>query len=861
MTLARLKAYGRGRLHARVTIEGYEEQLVSSAAAASATRIAGLRLDTMQFGVKADLAYASLDSTGFTVEILADKRRPEAYAALVKRATRVAYLASDLSTAATTATVSSTAGWPSTGTIHIGTEAITYSGTTATTFTGLTRGAHGSTAQAHYIANGEGLAYPRVGDRPERLEGRRVSVYLYGDGDSLAGAGTLRWRGVALSDVRVERGKVSFSVDPITRILDQEIGGDLSDPIGIRGIFYPWNSPLVLVLTNVTQSTTIVVKLAGFYEDQEAFCVELTARIAAAITAASSWTWTSGSEITAQVTDAANGWELVYFVGSGAGTVAVVELNRDIESRRASQLLIDTPIGFDWRDEAGEVVEVPVAGRAYRIGFASTVPRAMVGAPSPAQRSDLRDAYVSPEDAAIAPPRRVYLGGTIVPSTSMTLSFEEEERGEGIPLVVRASAVSTGDRYADLESMPFRVLTGATRIRIGRHIASGSLADFRSALITDSPTQCNAGAMPLITSADLASFSIGAEASGLANDRRFVAYEGIRLRDIVEHELRAIGHYQRINASGAIEWAPLRPALLSDVVDWEIDSSDLLDWVSFERGQMGTLTEVIYRTGWDPAEDEWRGVPIKARDVSASAPNRITTPLSIERRSVASYYDASSGVLEVSPAEVARLAMAIFATFGGTYDTLQLTLPMTFLDILVGDVVRVTASDVPDALTGELGITERVGRVVGVQIDLGTGRVVVEAMVHADPYVGYAPGYLVAGQSNVSGNTWDIVLTLAETTAEAIDAHLAVGDLVRVEEFDDETPTEVAGTVVSFPGASTVRVTFGSAWTPGSSEWVLRARDSTAYASTDRIAKYAFVGETTKVVDFSDTDPQARVFS
>jgi hypothetical protein len=861
VTLARLKAYGRGRLHARIAIEGYPENLVSSSAAASATRVAGLRLDTLQFGVKADLAHASLESTGFSVEVLADKRRPEAYAALVKRPTLTTYLVADLTTGATTATVSSTAGWPSTGTVHIGTEAIAYSGTTATTFTGLTRGAHGSTAQAHYIANGEGLSYPRVTDRPESLEGRRVSVYLYGDGDDVAGAGTLRWRGVASSGVRVLAGKVSFSVDPITRLLDQEIGGDLSDPITIRGIYYPWNSPLVLILTNVTQNATVAVKLAGRFDDQAAFCAELTTRIAAAIAAKASWTWRSGSEIRAQVTDAATGWELVYIVGSGAGTVAVVAMNRDVESRRASQLLIDEPHGYDWRDEAGDIVGVPVAGRVYRIGFTSLVPRAMVGVPAPAQRSDLRDDYVSPSDAAAAPPRRIYLGGNIVPTTSMTLSFEDDERGEGIPLVVRASAADTTLRYVDVESMPFRALTGATRIRIGRHVASGSLADFRAALITDSPTLCNAGAMPLITSADISSFSIGAEASGLANDRRFVAYEGIRLRDIVEHELRAIGHYQRIDASGAIEWTPVRPALLSDVADWEVGPGDLLEWVSFERGQMGTLTEVIYRTGWDPAEDEWRGVPVKARDVAASSPNRISVPMSIERRSVAVYYDPSSSVPEVAPSEVARLAMAVFAAFGGAYDTLQLVLPLTFLDVLVGDVVRVTASDVPDALTGTLGISERVGRVVGVQIDLGTGRVVVEAMVQAEPYAGYAPGYLVAGQSNVSGNTWDITLTLAETTAEAIDAHLAIGDLVRVEEFDDDTPVEVTGTVASFPSATVVRVTFGSVWTPGSSEWVLRARDSTAYASADRVAKYAFVGETTKVVDFSDTDPQARVFS
>lgn len=45
----------------------------------------------------------------------------------------------------TTLTVLSTTGFPSTGTLIIGTEQITYTGTTSTTFTGCTRGANGTT--------------------------------------------------------------------------------------------------------------------------------------------------------------------------------------------------------------------------------------------------------------------------------------------------------------------------------------------------------------------------------------------------------------------------------------------------------------------------------------------------------------------------------------------------------------------------------------------------------------------------------------------------------------------------------------------------------------------------------------------
>lgn len=58
-------------------------------------------------------------------------------------------LTAALTAAATTATVTSTAGWPTSGYFMIDAEEITYSGVTATTFTGLARGTSNSAAAAH----------------------------------------------------------------------------------------------------------------------------------------------------------------------------------------------------------------------------------------------------------------------------------------------------------------------------------------------------------------------------------------------------------------------------------------------------------------------------------------------------------------------------------------------------------------------------------------------------------------------------------------------------------------------------------------------------------------------------------------
>lgn len=54
-----------------------------------------------------------------------------------------------LTSGATTVNVASTTGYPLAGTLHIDVEAMIYTGTTATSFTGVTRGALGTTAASH----------------------------------------------------------------------------------------------------------------------------------------------------------------------------------------------------------------------------------------------------------------------------------------------------------------------------------------------------------------------------------------------------------------------------------------------------------------------------------------------------------------------------------------------------------------------------------------------------------------------------------------------------------------------------------------------------------------------------------------
>lgn len=86
-----------------------------------------------------------------------------------------------LSVTSTSATATPTTNWPTSGVVHIGTEACTYSGKTSESFTGLTRGAFKSHAQPHETLIGERFVAgsgPILADIPLAWEGRTLEVWM-----------------------------------------------------------------------------------------------------------------------------------------------------------------------------------------------------------------------------------------------------------------------------------------------------------------------------------------------------------------------------------------------------------------------------------------------------------------------------------------------------------------------------------------------------------------------------------------------------------------------------------------------------------------------------------------------------------
>jgi hypothetical protein len=97
--------------------------------------------------------------------------------ALFTRPTLKARLTADIpNPATTTIAVASTTGWPSSGTLWLGRECCTYAGTTATTFTGVTRGIAG--APDYHVSN-TASGYGYATDQPIYWAGRLVEVWEY----------------------------------------------------------------------------------------------------------------------------------------------------------------------------------------------------------------------------------------------------------------------------------------------------------------------------------------------------------------------------------------------------------------------------------------------------------------------------------------------------------------------------------------------------------------------------------------------------------------------------------------------------------------------------------------------------------
>lgn len=892
MTLARTIATGRGKLRARLEIEGWPIQLVTHRAmeqtlADGRQRVDGLKFGGMKLAARFNLPTGKIEAEGFRVQVEDAAPSAPAIRGLRRKPSVRTYLSEYVSASATTIPVFSTARFPSSGVIHINTEAIRYAGKTATSFTGCIRGSWNTAAQAHFApgtsasvspeAEEGGIGYPPVTDVPAGLEGRRAWLYLYGDGDRVDLDGAQRWQGVCRTAPRFEGRKASFSIEPPTAILEQQVGGDVATPVGIRGIYYPWSAPFLLQLTRgatgergtaLASTESVLVRVIGFYETQEAFAAAVSSAVA---TATAAWS----ADVTVRATS--SGFELVYLTASSSPrwievNSATSSVVGDAIRAIALDLGVDRPLQARWRQESTDLeVEVVSTSTRYVYSFGSPVPRAYFGRDTPWVRRGLADAT----GAATAPAGRVYLGGLFVPTTEMLLGDPESAR------LTRITSVGTAsERWVNLGEQPtFYVFDGSTRWRAGRLLARGNVGALVEALVSASPGLANSGAMPLVRAGDIDVTSADIDAGIITpavSDRAFLALgQDATIGDVMGPELVAAGMHWTLSTSGQLQVRRARLAAETEAGVFVLDVDPSRDGGRTPVGGMPTLEEaaiwgfisdVAYLTGYDPFEDEHTGPEVRFVNVSARAPNRLAKTLEIAQTSVPGVRVTWGGPQPGLAGEPTQEQIATFAKFwggllGGSYDVVSMRVPGTLFDARLGDAVQVSSRYLVGD-DGELGVSGKLGILIGFSWDLDSLSGTIELLCHSRPIGGYAPEFLLTAQTNTSGNTWALTLDVAAETGQALSTWYRAGDLLQVVEYDSSSPETYPCTVVSVTDdTSTVTVTFDAAWDPKSVQWTIRPRASDEQSADGNQGRFVYVASDEALVTFSGGGARdAKVF-
>ena len=866
MTYQRLLDSGSGQLGWRISIESWPADFVSKSTMVTTSgrqRLDGLSVKGCKLSERtSDIARAKFDVQGMKFNI-ADVGKKVTYALARTPQTRT-WLTLECDDADTTIAVGSTAGFESTGYFWIDSECVAYSGTTSTTFTGCTRGAYDTLAQYHYINDGTQLRYPEVCDYPPVMLGRRVRLYAYGRNDSPTGTGTQVFLGIVAREPRFDGLSWSISVDPITNLLRQTLGGDLAAPLQPRGIYFPasnqWNMTFSISTNEFPGlvSETVSLKMFGFYETQDAFVSAVNDEIDASDM--SSWT----TQVRC-VSDPAGGY---YFTCQTAASTPLGVGIRGIGPKTEPQFaFLPQTLGGDF---AGTVD----ASTTYyyrrvtpeNVQGAGTVPRGAFGADGAM--------FPAETDAAAGPDDRIYVGAIADLSGNITAAavkpgdgderlyfvtdYDNADRWISLILDVSPTSVREPTWYFNAQTLP--------QIRLGRDYVPArvggysSVATLMSSLIDGAPEFLNLGSQPGIQATDIDETTwsdvIDDGASSVIVSRRYLSFASLTLEDIVLPELQIANAFIGLDSTGRMVPRTIRFPSTAEPADSTIDGSVAISTNGrpvYERAGLGMINTVLFKTGYSATEDKYEGPDLKVRDVGAFGQTPQARTLSVQPK---------SSFIGNPTEEQGGLSASAFYILGGLsnpYAVVTIGVPWSRFNVYTGSIVSVTSIHIPDD-DGSLGVTSKKALVIGREFPLDEASGSLTLLVAVSVVSGYAQSALVFAQDNDSGNIWTITAD-TKHCADGADNHFQVDDRVRVYRYDSATPGIVLGTVIAPTGNPTTDVTveFDGAWTPGADEWMLESATSSTATITDHQRDYSYVAGTDGRVDFNP-DPNAPAY-
>ena len=607
---------------------------------------------------------------------------------------------------AVTITVESTAAYTTPCTIWCGQEAMRAATKTATEFTSVTRGYLGTVAREHvYDLDAVPERRPFVTSGPVRLAGRpcRLRVATYDATTGAVSAAAVVWRGIVGDEIRVTpegwelplvhastamaravgRGMPSADIEPWSYWYAGAAAGEHTPLSNIR--YTRYSAGGATSVYNVAIPSALYLGANG---------------LARAVTSA--------------LVDFGPTVPYPYMTASASGDKFVLSVDDDATYALEVTVREGDPIwalGFDAGTYVQEIAarmdaEAQNAPRLFCVDLSRPGTRPLVAV---VDNSEIEDGLF-----VVLPGASYIVVDSLVGSAPVRLVRESTDALLG---TVPYAAVDDGDEDKLVLRHAFvHAATWASAWLDG--VASAVQRSFGHLAGQPEPRDW---CVPILTAADVDYDELTAALGGTPG--ALALYTGVILEPTEWQEaygphLGLLGIAPRVTDDGCIGWGRIRTPTALDAASVEVDADlwSLIDAASVQARVGGSLvTGIELRYNHDYRTDEWPDPSVlRWHDWAAEAGQQRTQAYSLRGVRTSPHF---VGIARDRAALDLTVATLVTATHFGLYgrDAVDVEIPCTHLawQLRCMDVVAVTHPLVPDVTGGTLGVTSRLGLVVG----------------------------------------------------------------------------------------------------------------------------------------------------
>lgn len=764
------------------------------------------------------------------------------------------WITADVSTAATTVSVASTAGFPASGFLYLGRETMAYTSTTSTSFavgSAANRGRFGSPVQHHWFT-GDGnaaIANPQVTSGPPEIIGRTATVWLLEVSPAgVVTAGELAFYGsVGTGVVLSDDGEAwTLRIDHLIRRLTIPLRGETVNvsgythnapegnrgPGSVNGALQAWcptydyaeNSSRDLVNVYTLTRAAAAPDNGGWHADAESYVRDLS------------------------------------LATSTAGHPAArYSLQGDGKLRIVTDLSPTDTLTIGWPWDRGRDFDTLSAGTTFYLS-GKPFPAAWVPVFSQSR------VYLNASDYARVPVTPSFTGATVYYALACEgandrinyARITSKASGSGLYWVV-CDAVERDPSLVDTLGLiaPGFIITEPVAARVVCYVRADDWITAIEALVESFDTSLAETLSDAFDFTDMRAVVARFPEGPYARAREYVVDLTESVLDVLVRECRLNGYCLTLKSG-------------------RISIVRVADFAQTEETTASLSTADLHAE--HPLPSYARGLDGIVNAVSISAPEPLNITVNVVDATSLSAYGAGRSRIEVRAprqvggtvvnpaAEYLRLAaqaMQILGPIRYPYETLTITTPAHKLGIGVGDLVAATLWRVPDQSAAR-GITSAVVQIVGREpalYDDGDARVTFTARMSPRNIRGWAPSALVAG-AGISGAN----ITLDTTTFGAAGfapsgtdggaTWFEVDDVVRLVQIGTTSPTAstqhtvtgVSGAVVTVTPAPNATFT-GLAGTPLT---VLVIADDWSAASVNQ-KRFAYLAGAGYLLNATDT--------